>query len=132
MDGAILLVEDDVRFLSSLRNPLDRAGYTVFQATDGEAALEAINRLHSQLALVVIDLALPAVSGFEVLGALTRRDTPVKTIVLTAVLKDLYLEIARGMGADMALRKPSGGRPFAEDEWLSCVRRVLASPESRN
>ncbi len=127
MGPAILLVEDDESFLSTLRRPLDEAGYAVFEANDGAAALDAINRLRSSLALVVIDLALPSMSGFEVLGALTRRRVPVKTIVLTGVLKDLYLELARNMGADLALRKPADGAPFPPLEWLNAVRTVLGA-----
>jgi DNA-binding response OmpR family regulator len=127
MGSAILLVEDDQGFLSELRRPLDEAGYEVFEARDGASALDAINRLRSGLALVVIDLALPVVSGFEVLGALTRRKVSVKTIVLTGVLKDLYLELARNMGADLALRKPAGGEPFSPCEWLNAVRTVLSN-----
>ncbi len=126
MSGTILIIDDDPQFLAALRHPLDEAGYSVVEAGDGVAALQTIDKLQTGLSLVVIDLALPTISGFEILGALTRRKVPIKVIVVTGVLSDLYLEIARSMGADMALRKPGPGETFSAHEWVTTVNSVLS------
>ncbi len=127
MPPTILLIDDDAGFLAQMRRPLDEAGYSVLEATDGSTALQTIDRLHSHISLIVIDLALPTLSGFEVLGALTRRKAPIKTIVMTGVLSDLYLDIARNMGADLALRKPVKSQEFSAGEWLKTVNSVLGT-----
>ena len=80
-DRPLLVVDDDVKILRLVRMYLEREGYAVVEARDGQAALAAI-ALHEP-ALVVLDLMLPEIDGLSVLRAIRRRSrTPV--IVLSA------------------------------------------------
>jgi DNA-binding NarL/FixJ family response regulator len=72
---------------------------------------------------VIVDLNLPQVSGFEVIGALTRRKNPIGIMATTGVYRETYLEVARYLGAHVAVPKPAAGSNF--DGWLDAVRSVI-------
>jgi CheY-like chemotaxis protein len=81
----VLIVEDDANMRSLLRRLLQREGWTVAEAVDGHEALEKLHTLRPQL--VLLDLIMPQINGFEVMDAMRRdealRDIPV--IVVTAM-----------------------------------------------
>jgi CheY-like chemotaxis protein len=79
-----------------------------------------------------VDLVLPGHSGFEIMGALNRRPTPIKIIATTALLKDSYLEIAKHFGAHAVLKKHEPGTAFPAQEWLHVVRSLLAADSRTN
>jgi DNA-binding response OmpR family regulator len=116
-DRPILVVDDDEKILRLVRMYLEREGYTVKEARDGQAALAAI-ALHEP-ALVILDLMLPEIDGLSVLRAIRRRSrTPV--IVLSA----------RGTVGDRIEGLESGAddyvpKPFSPAELVLRVQRVL-------
>jgi len=81
----VLIVEDDTNMRSLLRRMLQRQGWTVAEAVDGHEALEKLRALRPQL--VLLDLIMPQLNGFEVMDAMRRdealRDIPI--IVVTAM-----------------------------------------------
>ena len=85
--GTVLIVDDDVAVLEVLRRFLTKAGYDIRVASNGAAALELV---HSGPPpdLMVLDLMMPVMSGFEVLSALrTNKDwATIPVIVLTATM----------------------------------------------
>ena len=85
--GTVLIVDDDVAVLEVLRRFLTKAGYDIRVASNGAAALELV---HSGPPpdLMVLDLMMPVMSGFEVLSALrTNKDwANIPVIVLTATM----------------------------------------------
>ena len=95
----IMIVEDD-RFLSSLMKArLEKEGFSVDQAFDGE---EALVKLKSEIpALVILDLIMPKVTGFEVLQtiSITPQLTKVPVVILTNLAQDSDIEKARELGA---------------------------------
>ncbi len=103
----ILAVDDDAIALSALRQILMAKGYEVLTAASGEDALEILER-GEHLDLILLDVALPGISGFEVCRKIRQqeqtRDVPV--IFLTA--KGRLLDIAEGdqAGSDLYLVKP--------------------------
>ncbi len=117
MDRPILVVDDDEKILRLVRMYLEREGFTVREARDGQAALAAI-ALHDP-ALVVLDLMIPEIDGLSVLRAIRRRSrTPV--IVLSA----------RGTVGDRIEGLESGAddyvpKPFSPAELVLRVQRVL-------
>jgi len=81
----LLLVDDEADLLRALSSTLERSGFTVVQACNGPAALEAFKR--SPPDLVVLDLMLPGLDGLEVCRELRRR-SKVPILILTARADD--------------------------------------------
>jgi len=103
----ILLVDDEQPIQTLLSFPLQRDGYEVVQAGDGQ---EALNRFAEQpFDLVVLDLMLPKVDGLEVCREIRRRgDTPV--LMLTARSDDVDAIVGLELGADDYVTKPFNPR----------------------
>jgi two-component system KDP operon response regulator KdpE len=113
----ILVVDDDPLIVRLVRMHLDRAGYNVLVATDGEEALEVCS---SELPdLVILDLMLPKRDGYDVCRSI-REFSLVPVVMLSA--KGEQVDKLRGfeMGADDYLTKP-----FAPQELLARVQAVL-------
>jgi len=117
-EGArVLVVDDDPLLVRLVRTHLEKAGYKVLTAADGDAALEiAANELPD---LVVLDLMLPKLDGYEVCRRI-REFSMVPVVMLTA--RGEPVDRLRGfeMGADDYLSKP-----FVPAELLARVRAVL-------
>lgn len=106
MNPKVLLVEDEKNIILGVRTCLDAVGYQVHVVEDGEQALEYIKTRKPDL--VLLDLMLPKVDGFEVLKTIKQgdstRDIPV--IVLTAKVSQEYQKRAQDLGADCYMTKP--------------------------
>lgn len=102
----VLVVEDDVGFAQILRRRLDQEGFTVSVVGDGEAALDLVSR--SRFDIVVLDLLLPGVDGFEVCRRL-RQDRHWLPVVMVTALGGID-DRMQGFqeGADDYLVKPFG------------------------
>lgn len=100
----LLLVEDEEKLARSIARQLERVGFTVDVASDGETAIEAIGRVEHSL--VVLDLNLPGASGFDVLRAMRegQRETPV--LILSARREVFDRVEGLRLGADDYLVKP--------------------------
>jgi DNA-binding response OmpR family regulator len=119
--ACILVVDDDPLIVRLVRMHLDRAGYRVLSAADGEAALDVV--ASERLDLVILDLMLPELDGYEVCRRL-REFSLVPVVMLTA--KGEEVDKLRGfeMGADDYLTKP-----FGPQELVARVRAVLRRSE---
>ncbi len=123
--AAVLIVDDDPVFARSLSHLLSTSGYNILVANNGEAAVEILEQ-DCSIRVVICDLVLPSMSGFEVIGALTRHGS-CKIIAASGVFRNPLLEaVSRQLGADAFVEKPAAGDPFAADVWLRAVRDVLA------
>jgi two-component system OmpR family response regulator len=100
----ILLAEDDASLATALTRALGQAAYAVDRAENGEEALEFLR--HDVYDLVILDIGLPKVDGFEVLRQLRARGSPVPILALTA--RDALDDRVRGLdlGADDYVTKP--------------------------
>src|SRR5690242_2504113 len=115
--STILLVDDEEAVQKLLAYPLERDGYRVVQARDGE---EALARFSSErVDLVVLDLMLPKLDGLEVCKRL-RAESAVPIIMLTARDDELDKVLGLELGADDYITKP-----FSIREFRSRVRAVL-------
>ena len=113
----ILLVDDEDSVRKVLAFPLERDGYTVVQAADGE---EALRQFAAQpVDLVVLDIMLPKLDGLEVCKRL-RATSTVPIIMLTARDDELDKVIGLELGADDYITKP-----FSIREFRSRVRALL-------
>ena len=115
--STILLVDDEDSVQKLLTYPLERDGFRVVQARDGEQALKLFG--HGQIDLVVLDLMLPKVDGLEVCRRL-RAGSDVPIIMLTARGEELDKVLGLELGADDYITKP-----FSIREFRSRVRALL-------
>jgi DNA-binding response OmpR family regulator len=115
--STILLVDDEDSIQKLLTYPLEREGYRVLQARDGE---EALTRFASErVDLVVLDIMLPKLDGLEVCKRL-RAESEVPIIMLTARDDELDKVLGLELGADDYITKP-----FSIREFRSRVRALL-------
>ncbi|MDX6406935.1 MAG: two-component system, OmpR family, alkaline phosphatase synthesis response regulator PhoP [Gaiellaceae bacterium] len=115
--STILLVDDEDSIQKLLAYPLEREGYRVLQARDGE---EALRRFASErVDLVVLDIMLPRLDGLEVCKRL-RAESEVPIIMLTARDDELDKVLGLELGADDYITKP-----FSIREFRSRVRALL-------
>jgi DNA-binding response OmpR family regulator len=113
----ILLVDDEPLIVDSLSYSLEREGFDVKTAMDGGQALESIESFDPDL--VVLDLLLPDISGFEVCRRL-RENSSTPVIMLTALGEEIDRVQGLEVGADDYLAKP-----FSFRELLARIRATL-------
>ncbi len=117
LSPTILLVDDEEAIQTLLTYPLERDGYTVVQARDGDEALRQFSA--HEVDLVVLDIMLPRVDGLEVCRRL-RAESTVPIIMLTARDDELDKVLGLELGADDYITKP-----FSIREFRSRVRALL-------
>jgi two-component system alkaline phosphatase synthesis response regulator PhoP len=113
----ILVVDDDVKTVELAKLYLNRDGYRVLTAYDGTEALRLARESHPDL--IVLDLMLPGMDGFEVCHTL-RDESDVPIVMLTARTTDEDKLTGLGLGADDYVSKP-----FSPRELAARVRAVL-------
>jgi DNA-binding response OmpR family regulator len=113
----ILIVEDERKMASVLKKGLEADNHRVSLAFDGRSGLELASA--TQFDVVVLDLMLPVIDGFEVARRLRRNDNRTPILMLTA--RDAVTDIVKGLdiGADDYLTKP-----FAFEVFLARLRSV--------
>lgn len=118
----ILLVDDEANILQLARMYLEREGFRVEAVQDGKTALEAAARFHP--ALIVLDLMLPGLDGFEVCRRLRSGANQVPILMLTARNDDIDKIVGLELGADDYLTKP-----FNPRELVARVKAILRRGE---
>lgn len=114
----ILLVDDEPSIIQLAQMYLEREGFRVESVEDGEAALETV--ASQRPALIVLDVMLPKLDGFEVCRQLCAKDDPVAILMLTARDEDIDKILGLEMGADDYLTKP-----FNPRELVARVKAIL-------
>ncbi len=106
MTKKVLLAEDEKNVILGVRTCLDAVGYRVEVVEDGEEALKSVRREHPDL--VLLDLLMPRVDGFEVLKELKGKEETkhIPIIVLTAKAEEEDRQRAMDLGADNYMTKP--------------------------
>ncbi len=117
MNKKILLVEDEKTLAKALKFSLEKEGFIVSVAYDGEEALEALS--HETPDLLILDLMLPKVDGYEVCRRL-RRNSDLPIIMLTARNEDIDKILGLELGADDYMTKP-----FNTRELLARIKAIL-------
>ena len=113
-DLKILLVDDEKQFVDTLSERLEMRGFTARVAYDGPQALEMVKMPTD---VIVLDLRMPGMDGFEVLKAVKKSNPDVQVIILTGLGGDAEEKTAYRMGAYSVLRKP-----MDIDDLLSSIR----------
>ena len=119
----ILLVDDDREIVSALRVYLEKKGYRILTASDGNMALAVAER--EAPAVVVVDMMMPKKSGFLVLEKLkSRKEASPRVIMITANEGSRHRAYAEMLGVDDYLRKP-----FAMERLLESIQRFCPLAE---
>jgi DNA-binding response OmpR family regulator len=125
MTQTVLLAEDEPNIVESLTFLLERAGFDISVASDGRQALDAA--LEQQPAVLVLDLMLPELDGYEVLRRLRAdpKGEKLPVLMLTAKGQRIDRETALECGADLFMTKP-----FSNAEITAAVVELAArSPD---
>ncbi len=114
----ILVVEDDelIRRLQKIK--LEKAGYQVYEAKNG---LEAWNMIKdNKYSLIIIDIYLPKLDGFQLLKNIQDQENSTKTIMLSSKSQNKYIKKAYDLGVDLYMTKP-----FDSADLIEKVKSVL-------
>ena len=120
----ILLVDDEPSIIQLARMYFERDGFRVHEAMDGEAALEAVAKHHP--ALIVLDVMLPKLAGFEVCRKLRAGGDLTPIIMLTARDEDIDKILGLELGADDYLTKP-----FNPRELIARTKAILRRSDNK-
>ena len=124
---SLLFIEDDTAIRTALRLALEDEGYTVHEAKDGAAGLAKFSELNPDL--VLLDLRLPDISGFEVCRQL-RQHSIVPIIMVTAQTDTHDLVAGLEAGADDYVTKPVVAKELAARIRAALRRTQLVEPSS--
>jgi DNA-binding response OmpR family regulator len=113
----VLVVDDEPTLVATLKYNLEREGYQVITAADGESGLSAARANRPDL--IVLDLLLPVIDGFEVCRIL-RREMTTPILMLTAKTDEVDKVVGLELGADDYVTKP-----FSMRELIARVRALL-------
>jgi len=123
MSHSILLAEDDEQVRQVLRASLERAGYDVCEAADGNEARRALEL--APFDLVITDIVMPGRDGIETILFVRRQRPETRVIAISGHDDPLFLSNAAGLGAAHVLAKP-----FTPSQLLKLVAHVLESEAS--
>lgn len=121
----MLVVEDDEHIAQVLKFMLERQGYQVVHAADGRAACAHVESAVDLPALVLLDVMLPYVDGFEIVQVIRSREAWADVPIVMLTAKTMERDIVRALdaGANDYVVKP-----FQPNELLARVRRFLRVP----
>lgn len=125
MAKTILIIDDDDMVRTMVTRYLDRVGYRVVTASNGEKGVESYRTEKPDL--VVLDIAMPEMSGFEVASSIrtiqrseNRHHTPI--VILTAYARSFFLSVGSETGIDSYLTKP-----ISPEQLISHIQQFLGS-----
>jgi DNA-binding response OmpR family regulator len=123
MKPTILIVEDDEHIALGLTEILRGENFAVFSASRGDQALELVSK--HKPALILLDVMLPGLSGFEVCKRLRQKKNDTPILILTAKGQELDKVVGLGLGADDYVTKP-----FGVKELLARINALLRRTQS--
>ncbi|MDZ7952403.1 response regulator [Nostoc sp. DedQUE09] len=119
----VLVVDDAISLRQTLSLTLQKSGYQVIQAQNGVEALEKL-QLHPEIKVVVSDLEMPRMNGFELLSNFRQYTNLAKipVVILTSRSAEKHRQLAKELGAKAYLTKP-----FLEHEFISKIKELMNS-----
>lgn len=118
MQQHILIVDDEPSITTLVSYNLEKSGFTVDTAADGQTALEKVEETNPDL--IVLDLMLPRIDGLEVCKRLRQKNNHIPILMLTAKDEELDRVLGLELGADDYLTKP-----FSPRELVARVKAIL-------
>jgi DNA-binding response OmpR family regulator len=124
MSKKVLIIEDEPGILLSLKDEFESEGYTVYTAEDGETGFKKVKDHRPDL--VILDIMLPVLDGYEVCKKLRMEGDTTPIIMLTVKDKEIDRVLGLELGADDYVTKP-----FSLRELMARARAVLRRTEER-
>ena len=124
MANKVLIVEDDAALLRGIADNFSFQGYQVETAADGDTGLDKARRCSPDL--IVLDVMLPGINGYEICRALRQDGVMTPTIFLTAKAEESDVLLGLGLGADDYMTKP-----FSIRELLARSEAVLRRGDAK-
>jgi two-component system, chemotaxis family, sensor histidine kinase and response regulator PixL len=119
----IMIVDDSTALRRTMALTLEKEGYRVIQKKDGKEALDGFKQ-HPELDLIICDVEMPVMNGFEFLG-MRRRDSAlakVPTFMLTSRSGEKHRNLAKQLGADGYFTKP-----YVEQDFIQEIKKILGN-----
>jgi len=117
----ILIIDDETNILLMLKKMLERAGYEIDLASNGEEGLRLFRNAPSDL--VITDIIMPEKEGLETIREMRKMQPEMKIIAMSGggkISADNYLETAKIFGASRIMEKP-----FTQQAMVSTVKELL-------
>lgn len=124
----ILIIDDDHHILLMIKKMLERAGFEVELASNGNRGLELFKRV--PVDLVITDIIMPEKEGLETIREMRKLRSDLKIIAMSGggkISSDNYLEAAKIFGANRVL-----GKPFSQKQIVTAVQDLLGEPIDDN
>ncbi|WP_413172246.1 response regulator [Anabaena azotica] len=120
---AVLVIDDAISVRQTLVMTLQKSGYQVFSAQNGVEALEQL-QLHPEVEVIISDLEMPRMNGFELLSHIRQNPALAKkpVVILTSRSSEKHRQLAQELGATAYLTKP-----YLEHEFLATVESLANS-----
>ncbi|MFA6032590.1 MAG: response regulator [Myxococcota bacterium] len=118
--STILLVDDEESMREIGRRILEKNGYEVKTASDGDEALELFNAGSGEIGLVILDLVMPRKNGFETLAQILELDPEARVLIATGSIGDEYARTLIDKGCSGVLFKPFDASTLVEE-----VRKIM-------
>ena len=112
--GVVVVVDDEPVVREMAKKALERYGYTVLLADSGLAALDVLKRHSGDIAMVILDLSMPNMSGEDALPELRRIRPDVKVVVTSGYSETEAMALFKGQAVSGFLQKPYTSRGIAE------------------
>ena len=122
IDQSILVVDDNPDDRNLFKRMLEGAGYSVVESSSGREALTAVEK--TRFDLMILDLSMPDLDGFDVLRAVRSKQPELKIVVVSGFLKGKMLEPAKSLGANATLDKN-----LASSVLVPIVSNLLKNPK---
>ena len=113
MQQTIHVVEDDLDVLALARDFLERAGYAVVTAVDGEEGLRLYEEQHPDISLLLTDVTIPKMNGHDLAGRILKLDSRLPVVLMS------------GDPREQESSMECLVKPFTPGELLGCVGRAL-------
>jgi len=121
MKGSVLIAENETLVREAMEDILSAGGMTTIGTANGQACIEAYRARQEEIALVILDMRMPGMSGPDILKALRQINPAVKAIVSSAYEEQEIRQGFNGEQISLILRKP-----FSAETLLTSVSDVLA------
>jgi len=123
MGNRVLVVDDHAPMVDLIEDALSRAGFVVSTASDGQQCLRKV--IADKPDLVVLDVVMPGMDGYQVLRELRRKAETADIPVILLTVRREHRDVVQGWmaGASMYLKKPC-----SPEEVVAAVRQTLAAP----
>jgi two-component system cell cycle sensor histidine kinase/response regulator CckA len=119
---AILVVEDQAPIRTQIRRALERDGFSVVEANNVTEGLSIFQANHESIALAIIDIVMPGISGLDMASELNRDHPGVKVLYISGYVGSVAMEVITRSSPEALLAKP-----FTMDVLIQRVRNMLGT-----